>query len=141
MSIFPQASNVEIDNISTVEVLPLYKEVAWDFINNSPILVNNEPMIVEGNEAIKVWIYKALLTERFKYQIYSWDYGSEIETLINKGFTNSLIISEVERFITEALLINEYILAVDSVEVGFNDDTLKVDISVSTIYGEVEASV
>lgn len=141
MSIFPQASNVEIDNISIVEVLPLYKEVAWDFINNSPILVNNEPMIVEGNEAIKVWIYKALLTERFKYEIYSWDYGSEIETLINKGFTNSLIISEVERFITEALLINEYILAVDSVEVGFNDDTLKVDISVSTIYGEVEASV
>lgn len=141
MSIFPKASNVEIDNISIVEVLPLYKEVAWDFINNSPILVNNEPMIVEGNEAIKVWIYKALLTERFKYEIYSWDYGSEIETLINKGFTNSLIISEVERFITEALLINEYILAVDSVEVGFNDDTLKVDISVSTIYGEVEASV
>lgn len=141
MSIFPQASNVEIDSISTVEVLPLYKEVAWDFINNSPILVNNEPMIVEGNEAIKVWIHKALLTERFKYEIYSWDYGSEIETLINKGFTKSLIVSEVERYISEALLINEYILSVDSIEVNFNDDTLKVDISVSTIYGEVETSV
>lgn len=141
MSIFPQASNVEIDNISTVEVLPLYKEVAWDFINNSPILVNNEPMIVEGNEAIKVWIHKALLTERFKYEIYSWDYGSEIETLINKGFTKSLIVSEVERYISEALLINEYILSVDSIDVNFNDDTLKVDISVSTIYGEVETSV
>lgn len=141
MSIFPQASNVEIDNISTVEVLPLYKEVAWDFINNSPILVNNEPMIVEGNEAIKVWIHKALLTERFKYEIYSWDYGSEIETLINKGFTKSLIVSEVERYISEALLINEYILSVDSIDVNFNDDTLKVDISVSTIYGEVETIV
>ena len=141
MSIFPQASNVEIDSISTVEVLPLYKEVAWDFINNKPIIVNGDFLIVEGKEAIKVWVYKALLTERFKYEIYSWDYGSEIETLINKGFTKSLIVSEVERYISEALLINEYILSVDSIEVNFNDNTLKVDISVSTIYGEVKVSV
>lgn len=141
MSIFPQASNVEIDSISTIEVLPLYKEVAWDFNNNKPIIVNGDFLIVEGKEAIKVWVYKALLTERFKYEIYSWDYGSEIETLINKGFTKSLIVSEVERYISEALLINEYILSVDSIEVNFNDNTLKVDISVSTIYGEVKVSV
>ena len=141
MSIFPQASNIEIDNISNSEVLPLYKEVAWDFKSNSPILVNNELLVLEGNEAIKVWIYKALLTERFKYEIYSWDYGSEIESLINKGFTKALVVAEVERYITEALLINEYILAVNSIEVTFNDDILRVEVSVSTIYGEVEASV
>lgn len=141
MSILPSSSNIEIDKIDTDGVLPLYKEIAWDFENNTPIIVNNEFLFVEGAEAIKVWIYKALLTERFKYEIYSWDYGSEINTLINKGFTKALITSEVERFISEALLINEYILRVNSVSVSLSSDTLSVDISINTIYGEVEMSV
>ena len=35
--------------------------------------------IVEGLDAIKVWIWLALQTPRYRYPIYTWDYGNEFE--------------------------------------------------------------
>lgn len=142
MSILPAFNEIEIEVAESRKVeLPVYKEIAWDFKENKPIIVDGNFKVVEKNEAVKTWIYKAIKTERFRYGIYSWDYGSEIESLINKGFTKDLIKSEVERFITEALSTNEYILSINYVDVNFNNDLLNVDISLSTIYGEVKANV
>lgn len=142
MSILPTFNEIEIEVAESRKVeLPVYKEIAWDFKENKPIIVDGNFKVVEKNEALKTWIYKAIKTERFRYGIYSWDYGSEIESLINKGFTKDLIKSEVERFITEALSTNEYILSINYVDVNFNNDLLNVDISLSTIYGEVKANV
>ena len=59
----------------TEEEFPLYREVAWDFKNNIPVVEKGDFKIVTGKEAIKTWIYKTLKTERFRYEIYSWDYG------------------------------------------------------------------
>ena len=42
-------SNIELEEDGT---LPLYREIAWDFKNEHPLVVNNEFKIVEGNEAI-----------------------------------------------------------------------------------------
>lgn len=142
MSILPTFNQIEnefIENESNE--LPIYKEVAWDFENNRPILRDGNFKIVEKDEALKVWIYKALKTERFRYGIYSWDYGSEIESLINKGFTVDLIKSEVERFITEALSLNEYIISINNVDVNFIDDLLTANVEITTVYGEVQMSV
>ena len=36
---------------------------------------NGQHIIVSGNDALKIWIYKALMTERFRYLAYSWQYG------------------------------------------------------------------
>lgn len=138
MSIFPQFDNVEVVNNVT---LPLYKDVAWDFVNNRPLMYNNDFKIVEGNEAIKSWIYRAIKTQRFRHIIYSWDFGSEIESLISQRYTKDLIKAEVERYVKEALLINEYIQSVDVVNVNFESDVLSVDVNVTTIYGEVSVNV
>lgn len=137
MSIFPFVEDVDI-GAPTNEPLPLYKEVAWDYINNKPLIENGEFKIVEGNEAIKVWIYKAILTSRYEYPIYSWDYGSEVMSLIGKAYTPSLTQSECKRYIEEALMINPYILDVDVIDTSFKDTTLTANIKVKTIYeGEV----
>lgn len=137
MSIFPEFDNVEINEVT----LPLYKDVAWDFVNNRPLMYNNDFKIVEGNEAIKSWIYRAIKTQRFRHIIYSWDFGSEIESLISQRYTKDLIKAEVERYVKEALLINEYIQSVDVVNVEFESDVLSVDVNVTTIYGEVSINV
>ena len=42
--------------------------------------------VVEGVSALKGWIYFALRIARYRYPIYSWKYGSELETLIGKSF-------------------------------------------------------
>ena len=74
MSLFPFISNV--DEVKVDNTFPMYREVAWDFKSNTPIIQNGDFKIVEGNEAIKVWIYKALLTPRYNYSIYSCIYYS-----------------------------------------------------------------
>jgi hypothetical protein len=139
MSLFPFISN--IDEIKVDNTFPMYKEVAWDFKNNIPILENGDFKIIEGNNAIKVWIYKALLTPRYSYSIYSWNYGSELMDLIGKAYTPSLTKEEAKRYIKEALLINPYILEVTVVDTSFNNGVLSADIKLLTIYGESEVIV
>lgn len=128
MSLFPFITYEE--NIVENNPLPLYKEVGKGL------------EIVEGNEAIKIWIYKALQTPRYQYEIYSWDYGSELMDLIGKAYTKGLTQSEASRYIKEALLINPYILDVNVVSTSFDGDVLSANVRVKTIYdGEVIVNV
>ncbi|MDY6154891.1 MAG: DUF2634 domain-containing protein [Terrisporobacter sp.] len=139
MSLFPFVSNIEevkIDN-----TFPLYKEVAWDFKRNVPIIENRDFKIVEGNEAIKVWVYKALLTPRYQYSIYTWNYGSELLSLIGKAYTPQLTKSEAKRYIEEALKINPYILEVNVLDTDFKDGVLSANVKIVTIYGESEVTI
>ena len=139
MSLFPFISNtneVKVDNS-----FPLYKEVAWDFEKDTPILENGDFKMVEGNNAIKVWAYKALLTPRYNHSIYSWDYGSELMDLIGKAYTPSLTKEEAKRYIKEALEINPYVLEVSVIDTSFNNGLLSASIKLLTIYGESEVTI
>ena len=128
MSLFPFVSYEE--NIAENNPLPPYREVGKGL------------KIVEGNEAIKIWIYKALQTPRYQYEIYSCDYGSELMDLIGKAYTKGLTQSEASRYIKEALLINPYILDVNVVSTSFDGDVLSANVRVKTIYdGEVIVNV
>ena len=140
MSLFPFISN-NIDEVKVDNSFPLYKEVAWDFEKDTPILENGDFKIVEGNNAIKVWTYKALLTPRYNYSIYSWDYGSELMDLVGKAYTPSLTKEEAKRYIKEALLINPYILEVTVLDTSFSNGILSADIKIVTIYGESEVTI
>ena len=139
MSLFTFVSNT--DEVKVDNSFPMYKEIAWDFKRNIPILENGDFKIVEGNNAIKVWVYKALLTPRYNYSIYTWDYGSELLDLIGKAYTPSLTKEEAKRLIKEALEINPYILEVEITDINFKDSLLSADIKIVTIYGESEVTI
>ena len=139
MSLFPFVTYKE-DMVKN-NTFPLYREIAWDFKRDVPILENGDFKIVEGNEAIKVWVYKALLVPRYQYSIYSWGYGSELMDLIGKAYTPSLTKSEAKRYIEEALKINPYILEVNVIDTDFRDSVLSADIKIVTIYGESEVII
>ena len=121
--------------------LPVYKECAWDFVKNEAIFVDGSPKIVYKNEAIKVWVYKAIKTNRYQHEIYSWDYGCEIESLIGKGFEFGFIKSETQRYIEEALLINPYITKINKIDVEFNKDILTAYVDLETVYGRLDVYV
>ena len=121
--------------------LPVYKECAWDFVKDEAIFVDGSPKIVYKNEAIKVWIYKTIKTNRYQHEIYSWDYGCEIESLIGKGFEFGFIKSETKRYIEEALLINPYITKINKIDVEFNKDVLTAYVDLETIYGKLDIYV
>ena len=112
MSIFPFINGDDGLLEASSNNLPIYKECAWDFVNDRAIFIDGSPKVVEKNEAIKVWIYKAIKTARYEHEIYSWNYGSEISSLIGKGYVNGFIESETIRYIEEALLINPYIIKI-----------------------------
>lgn len=88
-------------------------------------------------EAVKQAIYKILNTERYQYIMYSWNYG--IETLDLYGEPVTYVCPELERRITEALLVDSRITSVTDFE---HDISVKGVVSTSfiahTIYGDVE---
>ena len=141
MSIFPFINGdnglLEVSNNN----LPLYKECAWDFVNDRAIFIDGSPKIVYGNEGIKVWIYKAIKTNRYQYDIYTWDYGSEIESLIGKGFQIGFIKSETKRYIEEALSVNPYITKINKIDVDFKKDVLTAYVDLETVYGRLDMYV
>lgn len=99
-----------------------------------------EKNTIEGNcdgiEAMKQTIYCILNTERFKYLMYSWDYGIEIENLI--GEQSTYVIPELERVIKEALMQDDRIE--DIVEFTFSQtskNVIVVTFKVITILGNV----
>ena len=65
---------------------------------------------IDSREAVKQAVTKILNTERFKYPIYSSDYGVELDDLF--GMDCDYVCVELERRISEALLVDNRIDAV-----------------------------
>ena len=139
MSLFPFVTYKE--DMVKDNSFPLYREIAWDFKRDVPVLENGDFKIIEGNNAIKVWVYKALLVPRYQYSIYTWGYGSELMDLIGKAYTPQLTKSEAKRYIEEALKINPYILDVNVIDTDFKDSVLSANVKIVTIYGESEVVI
>ena len=114
----------------------IYKEHEHDFNINQ--LTGK---ILEGKTALKMWIYKALLTKRYTYPIYSWDYGQDLDELIGQGYEIDYIKSEVERRIQDCLMINERIIRCHSFETNLINDSLQISFIVDTTFGEVAINV
>ncbi len=138
MSLFPM---IQPEAAGTDTELPMYREIAWDYENNKPIYKNGNPVMVEGKEAVMVWAWNALHTERFRYEIYTWDYANEAESLIGQNYSEELKQSEAARYVRECLLINPYITDVKNIAADFTDGLLTVTGTLVTIYGEAELNV
>lgn len=98
----------------------------------------NTGRIVEGAEAIKIWISNALKTKRYRYPIYSFDYGQEFDRIIGRKVNIDYIKSEIERYIKECLLINEKIQEISKLDIQVDGSRVTVTFTAKTIYGEVD---
>lgn len=94
--------------------------------------------IVEGVEAIKVWIWLVLRIPRYRYLLFSWDYGNEYESLIGKSYSEEYLQAEAKRMTEDCLLMNEYITSIENFSVSFIGETLNLSFTVNTKYGAVE---
>lgn len=93
--------------------------------------------VVEGLEAIKIWIWIMLQTVRYRYYVYSWDYGNEFEDLIGQGYTEEYIEAEAERMTEDCLLVNEHIQSISEFAVSMKNEILQISFTADTIYGEI----
>ncbi len=138
---YPFASSTNVSVYQSDE-LPLFVEYDWNFETNSfKFTANGNRIKVTGDEALKVWVYKALMTERNQYLAYSTRYGIQLKPFIGKVMSVSERYSELKRVIIECLMVNPYIKSIDNI--AFSEDGDKVDCSVelTTIYGGLNINV
>ncbi|GIO88572.1 hypothetical protein J25TS5_55040 [Paenibacillus faecis] len=97
--------------------------------------------IIDGQEAIRQSIQKAVLTARYRYLIYNSQYGCEIETLLGQDISPQLLHSEITRVITEALKEDDRVRAVEQFQIERDSDKLFVTFTVITAEGAIEQEV
>lgn len=92
----------------------------------------------DGLEAVRQAVYKILLTERYRYVMYSGNYGVELSDLY--GQPVSYVCPELERRITEALTWDDRIDSVDGFEFDVSrKGSVHVSFTVHTVFGDVSA--
>ena len=133
-SIFPSF----VEEVKAIEqnknnTLPVAKEIAIDFSTGNPIIKNGDFVIVEKNEAIKVWCYYALKIAKGRFLAFTNNYGSELEEKIIGKQYNSDTQKQVKRIVEDCLLVNKYIKSIDNVAVSFNDK-INIEIELTTVY-------
>lgn len=123
--------------------LPLFKEMAIDFETGETLVQDNEIIILTGKEALNVWIWKALKTERNKFKAYSSSFGTdiykEIGYVYDRTIKEQLIINEI----IESLKVNPYIINVYDFIVEYLEDKmiLNIKFKVDSIYGTAGGEV
>lgn len=88
--------------------------------------------------AVKQAIYKILNTERYRYPIYSWNYGVELADLFGKPI--AYVLPEIPRRIKEALVADDRIIDATAFELSHDKrGNVLAKFKVITIFGNFDA--
>lgn len=93
----------------------------------------------EGLPAMRQAVEIILQNERFRWQIYSSNFGSELEDL--PGDDAEYIESEFPRRVRDAFSLDERIIGAKNFVFARNGETLTISFDVETVYGELAEEV
>lgn len=123
-----------IPNISLLEE-EITEIVYADKTYKIDIKANRIDGFADELDAIKQAVYLILSTERYEYNIYSWDYGVELVDLFGQPLP--YVISELERRIKEALTQDDRIEDVTDFKFEKNGKKLHTTFTVVTVKGNI----
>lgn len=90
----------------------------------------------DGLEAVRQAVEIALDVERFRWTIYSANFGSELDELV--GQDEALITAEIPRLVEGALSQDDRIVQVeDYVFTRTGPDSMHISFTVRTVYGDL----
>lgn len=134
----PKIADLEFENDELVEedVPTIGKSFLFDFKKGDFVMKDGKLVVLAGIEALKMWIIKVIRTEKFRFRIYESEndeqYGVMLEDLIGSNFDREFIEAEIEREVTEALMLHEYIVSVDEWQFERNSKKMTVSFAVTT---------
>lgn len=97
---------------------------------------------IDGEEAVKQFIAKAIRTARNRFLIYTDEYGSELDELIGENVTRELLDDEIPRVITESIIYDDRIASVGNFAITTVSDKVYVNFTVTLATGQtVESEV
>ncbi len=137
MSILPSFLSEDLlkEEEATAAVLEIPKEYGMNFDTGQ--LTGK---VVEGIEAIKVWVWNCLHSERYRYAIYSWQYGAEFEQYIGQTVSDEYLQNDCQTETEDALMVNPYISGIDDFEASIEGDHLSISFTLETTLGNTEVS-
>lgn len=124
-----------IENDET-EVVTIPKEFGIDFKTGRPT-----GKIVEGTEAIKVWIWNCLKTQRFRHAIYDWQFGLDLEQYIGNVYPDEYLETDLPNEIEEALKVHPNITGIDNFQFVRTGAEVKATFTVLTDLGNIDEEV
>lgn len=119
----------ETESATLVQTIAPSKTYSLDFSNG---YIGG---MVDGIEALKQFILKAIRTARGRFLIYDDDYGSELEDVLGGDSSFELLAAEIPRAITEALIYDDRISAVDDFVITQEGDAVYVEFTVTSVLG------
>lgn len=142
LMIIPNQNNVIYKN-SNDRTSSGVKSFSFDFSIGDFKVIDGKLVEIDGIDALKAWIVKALKTDKSKFRIYdNTDYGiTNLKELITGDYPLPFIVSEIEREVKETLLKNSNIKSVQDFKFERNKRMLTVSFSALTIYGDLKSEV
>ena len=135
MALIPQIEN-PIDYTTDIDTIPskTYKLIVKEDKNDRII------GYIDNLEAVKQAIYHILSVERYSYDIYSDNYGIELEQYTGRGI--DYLKASIENTLQEALLIDLRIINVTVTDIiTLQKDSVQVKFNVTSIYGDLQMEV
>jgi len=93
--------------------------------------------LIGGIDAVAQAAYRIIGTERYRYPIYSSDYGIELAGLFGKD--GDYVKAELERRIKEALTADDRVADVRDFEFTFEKNKIGVTFVMNTVFGEIQS--
>lgn len=92
--------------------------------------------IIEGKQALMQSVRIALITQRYRYPVFSHAYGTDLEKAFEDGYVMAM--GKVKNAIYDSLICDDRILGVDSFEFERQGTRMIVKFNIKTVYGDYE---
>lgn len=129
------ATTPEGITLTTAVDVVSYPSETWKFDRAAGRLTGR----LDRLEAVKQAVEIMLNVRRFRWQIYTPNFGSIFDDLPGQDF--SFCASEIERRAKDALSVDGRIQSLDGFSFDRDGDRLTVNFSVNTVYGSFEMGV
>jgi hypothetical protein len=138
-NLYPVFEVPEIVEQQQTEPAPQYgKSWLFDFEKGDFVLDGTGRVVeADGHTAWVQWCVKTVLTQRFAHVIYSFDYGTELEEALKQP-SRKAVEAELERVITEALLVDPRTEMVRDFTFEWEGDAVKVSFTAVPVIGPPE---
>ncbi|KYM52129.1 hypothetical protein A2U07_07050 [Fusobacterium necrophorum subsp. funduliforme] len=136
MGILPKINFVDYSKtVNIKEKQKNGKTFLIDFQKGKMLRVNGKLIKTDDERAVRMWIEKALLTEKFKWNIYkdngSNQYGMQYKAmLLGQRFPTPALYSEFTRELEETVLKNKQIKEIKDIDVKLVKHTLETRFTV-----------
>jgi hypothetical protein len=131
MALIPDNETDILDEFLSEETEPQPSKTYYLDFENGRI----GPMI-DGDLALRQFVFKAIMTPRSRYLIYDDEYGTELEDLIGADVTDAFLQEEIPRVIRDALVYDDRIADVRDFVVRREKDGVFIEFTIEKVDGE-----